>query len=92
MWFGRCSDKSQCHRQWVPQNWHSPKTGSVFPSFPHYLSEVSPEVKTLRKLHGGVLQGPPVVTVVGQLARLLADLGREVVLVHYVVLLNPAVA
>ena len=64
----------------------------MFPSFPPYLVIVRPEVKALRKLHGGVLQGPPVVTVVGQLARLLADLGREVALVHYVVLLNPAVA
>ena len=49
-------------------------------------------MKTLRKLHGGVLQGPPVVAVVGQLARLLADLGWKVALRHNVVLLNPAVA
>ena len=34
---GWCSDKSQCHHQWVPQNWHSPKTGLSFYDFPPHL-------------------------------------------------------
>ena len=48
------------------------------------------EMKTLWTLHAAILEDPPVVTVVRQLARLLANIGVEEAAVEDVVCANPA--